>query len=396
MGEMIVADVNGWLTPAYAWKEAAHYYEDKHMLLQGCRVDCIHEDGESGQVPCYHVECRKYASWPEDQYLLRATEYTYEPTMREDQRRVNRTRLLLGRRLQQVYEKLPAEVCYMIAGELVREVAAMATDQLWKSRPQELENCDIYNRIDMNVRARYIYIDGIRYVESLSSSPYAEGELVVDPATSSTIDAIHVLEDHIGVRQVLFSSTEHSQKLEALLSTPVKDAWWRSIPFSTTVFYANFDGVKVRGIKTDGRGPRPVPSAALQGKSTSADVVWPMPMYPANEPVLNYSKLNNWEIEEERRNAEITPWTPFTRYRFRTVSVDFNDPAVTGYSVCFMTGIRGIYAHRGEDLDMYNDVDMYSREGNWAYMPIDPDERISAIWIRSQDRTSSTGLMAGK
>lgn len=118
-----------------------------------------------------------------------------------------------------------------------------------------------------------------------------------------------------------------------------------------------------------------------------------MPMYPANEPVLNYSKLNNWEIEEERRNAEITPWTPFTRYRFRTVSLDFNDPAVTGYSVCFMSGIRGIYAHRGEDLDMYNDVDMYSREGNWTYVPIDPNERISAIWIRSQDTTSSTGLM---
>jgi hypothetical protein len=69
----------------------------------------------------------------------------------------------------------------------------------------------------------------------------AEGELVVDPATSSTIDTIHVLEDHIGVRRILFSSTEHSQKLESFLSTPVRDAWWRNIPFSTTVFYANFD-----------------------------------------------------------------------------------------------------------------------------------------------------------
>ncbi|WAO94534.1 Hypothetical protein NCS54_01212200 [Fusarium falciforme] len=301
-----------------------------------------------------------------------------------------------GRRLQQVYNKLPAEVCFMIAGELVREVAAMATEQLWQSRPRDLENCDIYNRIDMNVRARYIYIDGVRYVESLSSSPYAEGELVIDPATSSTIDAIHVLEDHIGVRRILFSSTEHSQKLEALLSTPVRDAWWRNIPFSTTVFYANFDGVKLRGIKTDGRGPRPVPSAAMQGKSTSEDVAWPRPMYPANEPVLHYSNLNTWEIEEERRNAEITPWTPFTRYRFRTVSFDCNDPAVTGYSVCFKSGIRGIYAHREEDLEMYNDVDMYTRTGIWMHMPVDPDERISAIWIRCQDTMSSSGLMVRK
>ncbi|KAJ4210731.1 hypothetical protein NW759_013272 [Fusarium solani] len=269
----------------------------------------------------------------------------------------------------------------------------MATEQLWEGRPRELENGDIYNRIDMNVQARYIYIDGVRYVESLSSSPYAEGELVVDPATSSTIDTIHVLEDHIGVRRILFSSTEHSQKLESFLSTPVRDAWWHNIPFSTTVFYANFDGVKLRGIKIDGRGPRPVPSAAMQGKSTSEDVAWPRPMYPANEPVLHYSNLNNWEIEEERRNAEITPWTPFTRYRFRTVLFDCNDPAVTGYSVCFMSGIRGIYAHRGEDLEMYNDVDMYTRKGIWMHMPVDPDERITAIWIRCQDETSHSGLM---
>ncbi|KAL6354283.1 hypothetical protein LRP88_11609 [Fusarium phalaenopsidis] len=284
--------------------------------------------------------------------------------MREDQRRVNRTRLMLGRRLQQVYKQLPAEVCFMIAGDLVREVAAMATEQLWEGRPRDLEACDIYNRIDMNVRARYIYIDGVRYVESLSSSPFAEGELVVDLAASSTIDAIHVLEDHIGVRRILVSSTEHSQKLESLLSTPVKDAWWRNIPFSTTVFYANFDGVKLRGIKTDGRGPRPVPSAAMQGKSTAEDVAWPRPLYPANEPVLQYLNLNTWEIEEERRNAEITPWTPFTRYRFRTVSFDCNDPAVTGYSVCFKSGIRGIYAHREEDLAIYDEVDMYTRNGN--------------------------------
>jgi hypothetical protein len=131
----------------------------------------------------------------------------------------------------------------------------------------------------------------------------------------------------------------------------------------------------------------------MQGKSTSEDVAWPTPMYPANEPVLHYSNLNNWEIEEERRNAEITLWTPFTRYRFRTVSFDCNDPAVTGYSVCFMSRIRGIYAHRGEDLEMYNDVDMYTRKGIWMHMPVDPDERITAIWIRCQDETSHSGLM---
>ncbi|RSL85538.1 hypothetical protein CEP51_003258 [Fusarium floridanum] len=394
MGEMVIADVNGWLSPAYAYKESARYYEDKHMLLQGCRADCDHEEGEEGQVPCFHVECRKYASWPDDQGLIRTTEYTYEPTTREDERRVNRTRLLLGKRLQQVLTQLPAEVCFVIAGEFVREFAAMATEQLWQNRPRELEPSDIHNRIDMHVRARYVYIDGIRYVESLSSSPWAQGELVVDPATSSNIDAIHLLEDHIGVRQILFSSTEHSQKLESLLSTPVRGAWWRSIPFSTTVFYASFDGVKLRGIKVDERGPRPVPSAAMQEKSTFKDVVWSRPMYPAHEPELRYWDLNSWEIEEEARNEMVPTWNPWTRFRFRIASFDCNDPAVTGYSVCFMSGIRGIYAHReGEELTMYGDVDMYTRKGVWMHMPIDSNERITAIWVRCADNTSHSGLM---
>ncbi|UPL02400.1 hypothetical protein LCI18_013334 [Fusarium solani-melongenae] len=253
-------------------------------------------------------------------------------------------------------------------------VAAMATEQLWQNRPHDLEDADIHNRIEMNVRARYIYINGVRYVESLISLPYAEGEVVLEPATASNIDVIHVLKDHIGVRRVLFSSTEHSQKLEALLSTPVKDAW-----------ALNCEPSKLTAVV---RAPSHQPE-----ESTSEDVEWPRPMYPANELVLQYSNLNTWEIEEERRNERWPSWTSFTRYRFPTISFDCNHPAVTGYSVCFKAGLRGIYAHRGDDLEMYNDVDMCTRPGIWIHMPVDPHERISAIWIRSQDMISSSGLI---
>ncbi|RSL44925.1 hypothetical protein CEP54_014479 [Fusarium duplospermum] len=250
--------------------------------------------------------------------------------MAEDQRRVSRTRLLLGRRLQQVYQQLPAEVCFMIAGELVREFAAMATAHFWRA-PRYDDRVNILVQLTRDIRAQYTYLDGVRYVEFLNSLPDAEGDLVLEAATSSKIDTIHVLEDHIGVRQILFSSPERSQKLESLLSTPVRGAWWSNVPLTNTDdrFYAVSDGVK---------------------------------------------------------NA-------FTRRRFRTVSFDCNDPAVTGYSVCFMSGIRGIYAHRGEDLKMYNDVDMYARDGVWMHMPVDPNERISAMWIRCADNTSHSGLM---
>ncbi|RSL55844.1 hypothetical protein CEP53_006986, partial [Fusarium sp. AF-6] len=203
----------------------------------------------------------------------------------------------------------------------------MATAHFWRA-PRYDGRVSILLHLTRDIRAQYTYLDGVRYMEFLSSLPDAEGDLVHDAATSSTIDTIHVLEDHIGVRQILFSNPERSQKLESLLSTPVRGAWWSNIPLTNTDdrFYAVSDNT-------------------------------------------------------------------FTRRRFRTVSLDCNDPAVTGYSICFMSGIRGIYAHRGEDLEMYNDVDMYTRDGVWMHMPVDPKERITAIWVRCANNTSHSGLM---
>lgn len=201
------------------------------MHLQGCSVNCEH--GNGGQAPCYHVKCRGFAPWP-SQALLRAAEYSYEPTVAEDQRRVSRIQLLLGRRLQAVYGQLPTEICLMIAGELVREFAAMATGELWGNLPGgEEPGCSLIP-ITRNVRAQYIYLDGVRYVKSLSIR--AQGDLILNSTTSSVIDTIHVLEDHLGIRQIVFSTPERSRELSSLLSTPVRDAWWRNIPFSSDIF----------------------------------------------------------------------------------------------------------------------------------------------------------------
>ncbi|KAJ4311647.1 hypothetical protein N0V84_010326, partial [Fusarium piperis] len=312
--------------------------------------------------------------------------------MAEDQRRVSRIKTLLGRRLQDVYRQLPAEVCLMIAGELVREFAAMTTAELWRTHQNQghLENMLVPILVD--VRAQYIYIDGVRYLKTVSPSPSLQGTQILDPATAWAIDTIHVLEDHLGIRQILFSTAERSVELSSLLSSPVKDAWWRNIPFSAHSFFAISDGVKLRAIEAVGTGYRPVPSAAMEMESQSAykEVAWSRPMYPAHEPVLRYWQLNSEQImsDEDDRGESLLTGLPtmcaLTRRRFRIASLDFNDPAVTGYSVCFASGIRGIYVHRGgEDLVIYDDIDMYTRDGIWMHMPVDRNERISAIWIRS-------------
>lgn len=196
------------------------------MNLQGCHLKCSHDE-EGKQVPAYHVECLRYAP-PLTKEALHATQYTYEPTS-EDLRRASRIRDVAGRRLQMECPILPAEVCLLIAEDLGRECAAIATYELLKGR--DLQALDSELNISLGVWARYTSIDGIRYVESLSNERDSQSVLLLSAVKASATELLYVLEDHLGIRQVVFASYEHSLKLSALCK-PKTDAWWRTIPIT--------------------------------------------------------------------------------------------------------------------------------------------------------------------
>ncbi|KAJ4183009.1 hypothetical protein NW767_013689 [Fusarium falciforme] len=225
VGKSDVGD--GKLTPSFHFGRNPHFERGLRLVLRGCHLTCSHE--EDDQLPAYHVECLKYAP-PLTKEGLRATKYTYEPTTSEDPRRASRIRDVAGRRLQMECPILPAEVCLLITEELVRECAATVTHELLQGCSLQALNSEL--NISLGVWARYTCIDGIRYVESLSNTGDSQSVLLLGADKASAPELLYVLEDHLGIRQVVFASYEHSLKLSALLCRPKTDAWWRTIPIA--------------------------------------------------------------------------------------------------------------------------------------------------------------------
>ncbi|KAI8656295.1 hypothetical protein NCS56_01232900 [Fusarium sp. Ph1] len=333
LGETVVADVGeSKLTPGFPFGRNAHFERDLHMVLQGYHLKCSHEE-EGEQLPAYHVECLRYAP-PLTKEGLRATKYTYEPTTSEDPRRASRIRDVAGRRLQMECPILPAEVCLLITEELVRECAATTIHELLQGR--NLQALDSELNISLGVWARYTSIDGIHYVESLSNTGDSQSVLLLGADRASAPELLYVLEDHLGIRQVV--------------------------------------GLKLRSIS----------SKSTRNSPESTTVAWPTPMAPFQEPMFTI-----W--------AKILinkPIMDMSRTHLRTVSLDFNDPAITGYSVCWISGVMGVHAHYGvEKFTAYDSFDQCYETPTWIYIPIAPGERITGIWTRSGGDSFDAGVM---
>jgi hypothetical protein len=88
------------------------------------------------------------------------------------------------------------------------------------------------------------------------------------------------------------------------------------------------------------------------------------------------------------------PIMDMSRTHLRTVSLDFNDPAITGYSVCWISGVMGIHAHYGmEKFAAYDSFDQCYETPTWIYIPVGPGECINGIWTRSGGDSFDAGVM---
>ncbi|RTE83633.1 hypothetical protein BHE90_001821 [Fusarium euwallaceae] len=370
VGETVVADLgDGRHMLTFPSKHHAHLEEISNVDLQGCHLTCPHEEGD--QLPAYHAECLRYAP-PLTKEGLRATQYAYEPTTSEDLRRALRIQNLAARRLQIDCPFLPAEVCLFITKELARVCAATTTHEMLQGR--SLQALDYELDVSKPVWARYTSIDGIRYIESLSNTRDSQSVLLLGANRAPRTEFIYVLEDHLGIRQVVFATFEHALKLSAFLSKPKNDAWWQTVPITGEKLLIKSDGLKLRFII----------APSTENIKDAPTVTWPKPMAPYQEPMLGNSATHM--VKTEIRDL--------SRFHFRNMSVEFNDPAITGYSICWVNGIRGIHAHYGmEKLAAYDDFDLCHETPTWIYMPVDPGERIIGIWTRSGFDPFNTGMM---
>lgn len=194
-----------------------------------CRGVCVHT---GGWAPACHVNCLRLTEG-RFQECLKVTAYTFEPALPEQNLRC---RWLLEN-LMSSWEghetcatkhirRLPAELKREIAEQLLREYATARLSALRSVGGGHAAEFSISTK----VWARFVFVEGVRYITSLSNTPGSDEDLVHVPVSEREIDALYLREDHLGVRQVVLASSKETQRI-----TERRGGWWRSYRVPNTV-----------------------------------------------------------------------------------------------------------------------------------------------------------------
>lgn len=216
-----------------------HSIEDVPRLkeeFRPCPPACAHDQSYlNGSVPVYHAECFDYAGNPRHD-LLTITAFSFEPMPSYDIKRKKRMVQLLATKMGDMWCHLPHELCLMIS-ELAVGKYTIAMLQGLYTAPE-----DLHHNLDLSqiIWARYIDIGVYKYVCELSNIRRAQCfRKLYDPEMTPDVNIFYVLEDHLGMRDLLFSSTESKQM--NLSSEHLGPGFWWRVLSSPQVLQAEYD-----------------------------------------------------------------------------------------------------------------------------------------------------------
>jgi len=256
---------------------------------------------------------------------------------------------------------LPMELWLLVAGQLVGECAIFTDQELWRNRSDA--DCNEELDISCGLWVRHVHIDGVRYIGDISNSPRPGYVMVLDAGHSpSELDALYSLQDHLGIRQFVFSGRRDAAELPPFpgrLSLSLHHAYRPLI-----------QGLKLESI------------TSVSGSSATVMASW-----------LWWSALSRQQRAQIRfwRSAP-SDYPSSVPHFLRMVSVPCNAPRVTGYSVGCAPHpmfIRAHYDGEEDDVSFYKDSACIT----WMFMPVDPGEHVSEIRIRRGKKNAHVGLM---
>ncbi|KAK4204915.1 hypothetical protein QBC40DRAFT_327419 [Triangularia verruculosa] len=332
-----------------------------------CTPHCSHDARYlEGAVPGYHADCFNYAGTNLSHDLLSATAYPFEPVPSYDLERERATTQLLATKIGNIWRRLPHELSLMIAKLLVREYTIATMQGLYTTHHQPDGVLDFSQAI----WARYADIGGFGYIHELSTTGGPCFRKLYDPEITPKLGALYVLEDHLGVRDLLLRDPE-GNRTESSPSCYQPGSWWRTIT-NPQKLKVEHDGVKVRKIEDE-----------LNNTSNLRNVTFSRPMPPGEITALE---------QHCRHLTALRPGTPLESLQM--VPFHINGPGVYGYSFCWSYGLVYFHAHcEGEDkLAMYNDFDILTEDPFWIHLPVTPGEYINSIWFRRAEFNSSNAL----
>ncbi|KAK3988527.1 hypothetical protein QBC44DRAFT_101266 [Cladorrhinum sp. PSN332] len=175
-------------------------------------------------------------------------------------------------------------------------------------------DCGLY--IVKSVWARYVSIEGVEYIEALSNWPGPGFYRIFDPRSLPNVNAVYVLEDHLGVRILVCANDSNPPTNEKI--NP--GSWWRLCPGwnGKSQLYASSDGLKIRRVKL--------------GSRAGSEVLCPELVGSSKFQLFHDSFFKLWPIIADR-DCKLLP--------FR-----INGPDVTGYSFCWFQGLIHMQVHR--------------------------------------------------
>lgn len=189
-----------------------------------CDSRCM---SKSRRVPCFHRDCYSVKLLPISSNFLTATDYVFSPPIRFELERQQRIKRTLARKLGFGFlHQFPQELCYMVAGYLYRQWAAIACQDV--ARHLCPSNSTIH--LTQSVYATYVTIEGISYLQSLQNSPPgndAKGHRILDAPKGHTIRTIYVAYDHVGIRNICFELPKRDDPCISTLDCC--GVWWKQL-----------------------------------------------------------------------------------------------------------------------------------------------------------------------
>ncbi|KAF5598110.1 hypothetical protein FPANT_3874 [Fusarium pseudoanthophilum] len=263
--------------------------------------------------------------------------------------------------------RLPTEICKNVAAYCVREQSIQFIYQQWsKSRPRR-GFISVPSHSHTTLWVQYTHFEGIRYVQSLSyDSQGGDEELLLTGDTEKEKPLnVFVRHNHLGVNKLLV--TEGQERPE---SEEADEYWWTCHARKTRPFHfkARFDGIKIRNLVVV-----ETPKTFLNFAMVGCEIRWLMPPLPV-------------QFSPKIPLLHGFPWTDVQ-------SLYWNKPGTSGYSFLLLgESVLQCNSHNGHGPPVpYHKYETDPpNELLCLHFPINPDERVSELWVRQYPEERDT------
>ncbi|KAF5571541.1 hypothetical protein FPHYL_287 [Fusarium phyllophilum] len=278
---------------------------------------------------------------------------------------------------QAIQGRLPQELCQYIASLCTRERACMLLRDLWldPARPKGMGKTLAMGR-NKSIWAQNMEVEGLRYVRSLSTRPLTKQDTLVFKPRYRKRSArnrpeaflnIYYSEDHGGIREVIITEDNELPTLNMEPGLSWTICRHQKTPLRVQQNHAD---IKLRFLTIS---PAPYIDRTYEERAWGV-----LPEHFESFPQLPLAMNLH----------------PHDRLYYESVrAVDWNSPGICGYSFYVDQNlVRGIVAHKlGEPEPKARD-EYGTTDELWFHMPIDPDERVSELWLRKgRDRYVRSG-----